>query len=124
MLGDVYKDNDGKLWVEIDLDGPYLEDSNDISNEYNLPEMMLLDSGDSEFISLKSETSNDFLSTLTKIESNYELFEVLDGFNTKYTYCDTTKLKEYLFAEFKAITDIKEMVRFFRKYQPLFYDLI
>lgn len=126
MLGDVYKDNDDKLWVEIELDGtPYLEDSYDLSYEYNLPEMMLLDSGDSEFISLNSDGSKDFISSLTKIDSEFELFEVLNNFGSpRYTYCNTKKLKDYLFEEFKSIDDVKQMIRFFRKYQNLFYDLI
>ena len=126
MLGDVYKDSNDRLWVEIEFDGePILEDSCDISSEYNLPEMMLLDSGDSEFIDLKSESNQEFISTLTKIDSEFELFEVLNNFGfTRYSYCKTKRLKEYLFKEFKSIDDVKQMVRFFRKYQNLFYDLI
>ena len=125
MLGDVYKDGNDKLWVEIEFDGePVLEDSCDISSEYNLPKMMLLDSGDSEFIDLNLENNQEFVSSLTKIDSEFELFEVLDDFGRKYTYCNTKRLKEYLFKEFKSIDDVKQMVRFFRKYQNLFYDLI
>lgn len=126
MIGDVYKDNNGKLWVEVDFDGePNLENSYDLSYEYNLPEMMLLDSGDSEFIDLKLETNQEFVSSLTKIDSEFELFEVLNIFGSpRYAYCNTKRLKDYLFKEFKSINDVKQMVRFFRKYQNLFYDLI
>ena len=126
MIGDVYKDNNSHLWVEVDFDGePYLENSYDLSSEYNLPEMMLLDSGDSEFIDLNLETNQEFISSLTKIDSNFDLFEVLDYFGSKrYAYCNTKRLKDYLFKEFKSINDVKQMVRFFRKYQNLFYDLI
>ena len=86
---------------------------------------MLLDSGDSEFIDLNLDTNQEFISSLTKIDSNFDLFEVLDYFGSKrYAYCNTKRLKDYLFKEFKSINDVKQMVRFFRKYQNLFYDLI
>ena len=110
MKGDVFTDKNGKMWIEIDLDdGNVLEDTYDISSEYRLPDMYILDSGDSEYIDIKYENE------MNKIATNYKMCNIKEGFG-RWCYIDKEKVKSFLNEKLQKCQNLKEYNNFFIEY--------
>lgn len=118
MVGRVFLDKNERLWAEIELDGEnYLEDSRDISEEHNLPKMMLLESGDSEFLSIYHSVNK--ADKMKKVGSCYTMIRVGDGNGYFWAYTNVPHLKKFLFEKLKKCVSLKDYYSFSLKYDSL-----
>lgn len=114
MYGDLYKDRNNKLWIEIELDNaPEFEQVSDISREYYLPKGTLYDSTGSEFLSF------DYRDELEKIGTGYELMKIGASVDFQYGYARKKSLERMIMNCVNQIETIKDLKKFDSKYHRL-----
>lgn len=114
MYGDLFKDKDNKLWIEIELDNTSeFEQVNDISKEYYLPKGTLYDSTGSEFLSY------NYKNELEKIGTGYELIKIGISVDFEYGYTRKKSLEKMIMNCVNQIETIKDLKKFDLKYHKL-----
>lgn len=114
MIGDLYKDEDGKFWIEIDLYGESAEMQSvfDVSKECHLPKYTVWSEGD--------EVRCDFLpQDLKKIGKDYVLAKDGDSYGFRYVYYRRADIERIFMSRIKNIENNIELKKFLQMYSGL-----